>query len=732
MVLAGKQSLHEFARGSPHDDLPWPHAVSPWSPDRFCGGSSSGGGVSVAAGMIGLAVGTDTGGSIRVPAACCGIVGLKPTYGRVSRRGILPLSFSLDHAGPLTRTVEDCALALAAMSGHDPGDPGSASGAPYSAAAADLRQPVRGLRVGVARDFDRAYGVGAEQASAVDACAAVLRDLGVELVEIALPEPALLDAATWTILLAESYALHRTALQTRWSDFGRTVRERSAVGAFVTGADFVQAQRHRRRLTAQVDAVLATVDAVLCSTSLGQPPLVRDVDDGPWRRRQPITAPFNLTGHPALAVPAGLSRDGFRCRSALSAVSSAKTFCCVLPMPTSAPQAWTGSGRPSTPSHPRRKADPEGSHGRNERNGNKRGGEDGRSRAGPGEDQGPRPAVSPCPGCRGRAPGVPRPHAGPRRRGHSPDGRLVEPERPSRGRRASRRPQAAADGRPAARRARHGPEHRVLSTLWQAFPPAPRSLYLCEDRSVIGVPFQLLEHRSGLVVRGDVLPPELATPESRHALSLELVRTMAAFHAVPPASVGLGAFGRPEGFFARTVAGWRKRGSLVGAADATAAQIEAIARWLERSAPTEQTPTLLHSDIKLDNCMLRPDLRIGTILDWDMATRGDPSMDLATLLSYWAEPGDPPCMQRLAQMPTAADGFLSREGVVQAYAGASGRDLSQIHPWRLLAMLKLGVVFLQLHRNWLRGIAGDARYAEFRTLGEELVAWALDLTARPH
>jgi aminoglycoside phosphotransferase (APT) family kinase protein len=275
-------------------------------------------------------------------------------------------------------------------------------------------------------------------------------------------------------------------------------------------------------------------------------------------------------------------------------------------------------------------------------------------------------------------------------------------------------------------------EHRVLSTLWQAFPPAPRSLYLCEDRSVIGVPFQLLEHRSGLVVRGDVLPSELATPESRHALSLEIVRTMAAFHAVPPSSVGLGAFGRPEGFYARTVAGWRKRGGLVGAADATAAQIEAIARWLERSAPTEQTPTLLHSDIKLDNCMLRPDLRIGTILDWDMATRGDPSMDLATLLSYWAEPGDPPCMQRLAQMPTAADGFLSREGVVQAYASASGRDLSQIHPWRVLAMLKLGVVFLQLHRNWLRGIAGDARYAGFGTLGEELVAWTLDLTTRPH
>lgn len=309
MVLLGKQSLHEFARGSPHDDLPWPHAVSPWAADRYCGGSSSGGGVSVAAGMVGLAIGTDTGGSIRVPAACCGVVGLKPTYGRVSRRGIAPLSYSLDHAGPLTRTVEDCALALQALSGPDPGDPGSA----VDAGAFDpssLSEPVRGLRVGVARGFDRAYGVSDEQARAIEACAAALRDLGVEIVDVELPDASLFDAATWTILLAESYALHREALRTRWNDFGRTVRERTAVGAFVTGADLVQAQRRRRLLIAQTEAALGQVDAILCSPMAGPPPRLRDVDDGPWRRRQPITAAFNLTGHPALAAPAGLSSEG--------------------------------------------------------------------------------------------------------------------------------------------------------------------------------------------------------------------------------------------------------------------------------------------------------------------------------------------------------------------------------------------------------------------------------------
>ncbi len=274
-------------------------------------------------------------------------------------------------------------------------------------------------------------------------------------------------------------------------------------------------------------------------------------------------------------------------------------------------------------------------------------------------------------------------------------------------------------------------EHRVLSVLWKAFAPAPRSLLLCEDRSVIGVPFQLLEHRAGLVVRGDVLPPALSSEDSRRALSQELVRTMAILHAVPPASVGLDGFGRPEGFFARTVAGWRKRAVLAEASEETARRIAAIVAWLEASTPAEQDATLLHSDFKLDNCMLGPNLTIDTVLDWDMATRGDPRMDLATLLSYWTEPGDPPCMHRLAQMPTAAAGFLSRAEIVEAYARASGRDLGDIHAWRILAMLKLGVVFLQLHRNWRRGIAGDARYAGFAALGEELVAWTHDLLSTP-
>ena len=125
-ILTGKLALHEFARGGPGDDHPWPDAKNPWDLGRTCGGSSSGSAVAVASGMVAMAVGTDTGGSVRYPAGCCNLVGIKPTYGLISRRGVVPLSFSLDNVGPITRSVEDCALSLAVMAGHDAQDPGSA------------------------------------------------------------------------------------------------------------------------------------------------------------------------------------------------------------------------------------------------------------------------------------------------------------------------------------------------------------------------------------------------------------------------------------------------------------------------------------------------------------------------------------------------------------------------------------------------------------------------------
>ncbi|WP_173934534.1 amidase [Chelativorans sp. Marseille-P2723] len=309
MIVVGKLSLHEFARGAPTDVLPWPNALNPWSSRHACGGSSSGSAVAVAAGMVPLAIGTDTGGSVRFPAACNGVVGLKPTYGAVSRRGVLPLSFSLDFVGPIARTVEDCALAMQAIAGHDPQDPGSASFTPQDYLA-EIGSPLRGLKIGVAHDYNAESSVDAETAAAVAEAARCYAELGATVEEVKLPPRALFDAATWTIILAEGFAIHRQNLASRPEDYGRTARERLSIGALVTGGDLVQALRVRRRLTAELDTIIERYDAILCATASSPPVPLDKVDDGPWRRSHPITAPFNLTGHPAIAVPAGFSGDG--------------------------------------------------------------------------------------------------------------------------------------------------------------------------------------------------------------------------------------------------------------------------------------------------------------------------------------------------------------------------------------------------------------------------------------
>lgn len=266
-------------------------------------------------------------------------------------------------------------------------------------------------------------------------------------------------------------------------------------------------------------------------------------------------------------------------------------------------------------------------------------------------------------------------------------------------------------------------EHTILSRLSPVFALAPDSFHLCDDSAVIGVPFQLLEYRNGFVVRGDCLPRRFEDAEARHALCEEMVRALAALHAVDAAAIGLGQFGRPDGFFQRNVEGWHKRAGKITSDPTTLNHVERIVRWLRENVPCLSAPTLLHSDFKLDNCMLEADGRIGTLLDWDMGTRGDPLMDLATLISYWAEPGDPDCMRRLRQMPTASPGFMRRADVIDAYARLTGRDVGAFRSWRNLAMLKLGIVFLQLHRNWTNGAAGDASYADFATLGADLVGY---------
>ena len=307
-VLVGKMATHEFATGGPAFDLPFPPARNPWDPRRFTGGSSSGSGAAVASGMVPLALGTDTGGSIRLPAAYCGVAGLKPSYGRVSRRGVAPLSFSLDHVGPLAWTVEDCAIALQVLAGHDPGDPGSAD-LPVPDYLAALTGDVTGLRLGYVRAF-HAEGADPAMVAGMDAAVEALARLGMEVVEVALPPLRLFHACARAISGSEAHAIHEHDLRTRPELYARVTRERLSLGAYVTAADYVQAQRLRRELSAEVAKVLLRVD-VLASCVISTPaPLIEEVEDGPWRTKPPITGPFNITGEPALSLCCGYTGDG--------------------------------------------------------------------------------------------------------------------------------------------------------------------------------------------------------------------------------------------------------------------------------------------------------------------------------------------------------------------------------------------------------------------------------------
>lgn len=258
-------------------------------------------------------------------------------------------------------------------------------------------------------------------------------------------------------------------------------------------------------------------------------------------------------------------------------------------------------------------------------------------------------------------------------------------------------------------------EYRVLSRLGDAFALAPRSLHLCQDTSVIGVPFQIIEYREGTVIKGDDRS-RLRDPTICRPVGLMMIETLAKLHAVQPGAVGLADFGKPEGFTKRQIAGWKGRAERIADASTKALTGE-IVSWLEAQSIRERRPVLLHSDLKLDNMILDPvTLAPVAVVDWDQSTRGDPLFDLATTLSYWTEPGDPPVMHTMAQMPTAAPGFPTRADAVAAYARLTGADVSDMQVYRVLAMLKLAVVFLQLHQLWVRGATQDPRYAGFGEL----------------
>ena len=309
-ILLGKTATHEFAFGGPSFDLPWPPARNPWNPDHHPGGSSSGSGAAVAAGLLPMAIGTDTGGSVRNPASMCGIVGIKPTYGLVSRRGVLPLSFSLDHVGPMTRSVEDNALMLQAIAAHDPRDPGSAD-VPVPDMLRDLDKGISGLRIGVVRHFyEEDMEAAPEMAAAIEAAMDVFRDMGATVGTARLPPLQRYAACNRVILMSEAYAVHERWLQERPEDYAHLTRKRLLPGAFIRAVDYVQAMRTRAQLVAEFEEVMRDFDLLVTVSSMEPACAIADLQEVERTYPRQARTPFNVIGCPALALPTGFSSDG--------------------------------------------------------------------------------------------------------------------------------------------------------------------------------------------------------------------------------------------------------------------------------------------------------------------------------------------------------------------------------------------------------------------------------------
>ena len=271
-VLAGKLATHEFAHGGPSFDLPWPPARNPWNVDHVTGGSSSGSGAAVAAGLLPAALGSDTGGSIRNPASLCGLAGFKPTYGLVSRAGVIANSWTFDHCGPLTWTVEDAAIVTQAIAGYDPRDPASAKVEIPDYRAA-LGGDLKGVRIGVIRHFwEDDLPANEEARAAMEAALAVLADLGAELEDIRLRPLQHYTDIKVTIAESELYSVHEAALRRRPGDFGADFLGRSLPALLITAADYVQAQRARRIELEAMTEVYAKYDLLTTAGTYGPAP----------------------------------------------------------------------------------------------------------------------------------------------------------------------------------------------------------------------------------------------------------------------------------------------------------------------------------------------------------------------------------------------------------------------------------------------------------------------------
>ncbi len=314
-VLIGKLNLTEGAMAGYHPDFDIP--VNPWKSDLWSGASSSGSGVAVAAGLCYAALGSDTGGSIRFPAMANGIVGLKPTYGRVSRHGVLPLAETLDHIGPMTRSVTDAAVVMQAISGHDTNDRSSVN-EPVPDMIADIDSGVAGLRIGFDRDFATA-GTDPGLVASIECVLDLFKDMNAEIVDVTIPDSVSEIEQSWfEICSSEAYRAHKPDFTTRPGDFGPFFRDFLEIGASVTEEQLAIASGRRQQFNQQFEAVLESVDAVLCPSggmTFSVPP---GIQYGDRETLQPLfdvaqmdqTIPADFAGTPTLTIPCGFSPGG--------------------------------------------------------------------------------------------------------------------------------------------------------------------------------------------------------------------------------------------------------------------------------------------------------------------------------------------------------------------------------------------------------------------------------------
>jgi aspartyl-tRNA(Asn)/glutamyl-tRNA(Gln) amidotransferase subunit A len=309
-VIVGKLGLNEYAIGFPDPDTGFRIPKNPWDLERVPGGSSSGTGAAIAARLVLGGLGTDTGGSIRGPSSYCGISGIKPTFGRVSKEGCVPLGYSLDNIGPMARTARDCALLLQAMAGYDPKDPCSADVA-VPDMASGLDGSLSGTRIGLPVEyFFELPELEPEVKLAVQQATEAMQSAGATVIEVSIPHAAVARAAQRVIMYAEAYAYHEPDLQTRPELYGRYTRQSIRQGAVFSAPDYVQAQRVRSLIAAETVAALANVDVIVVPTMLGVAPTFASYDFEAFMKQPTLLAIWNLTGSPAMSVCCGFSSEG--------------------------------------------------------------------------------------------------------------------------------------------------------------------------------------------------------------------------------------------------------------------------------------------------------------------------------------------------------------------------------------------------------------------------------------